>query len=137
MHKSRLGTIVIDCQGVELDSAADFWSRALGRSVTKLDDPSNANYRVLQSSGDEVQVLVQAVEHPSRVHLDIETDDIDAEVARLEALGAYRVAQVKQWWVMQAPTGQRFCIVRPQRPAFEEGANEWPDLKEIAAAPKA
>jgi hypothetical protein len=66
------------------------------------------------------------VEHPSRVHIDIETDDIEAEVQRLEALGAKRVAQVKRWWVMEAPTGQRFCVVRPQRPDFVERANSWP-----------
>jgi predicted enzyme related to lactoylglutathione lyase len=136
MHKSRLGTVVIDCQGPDLDSAADFWSRALGRPAAALDDPSNANYRVLQSGGDEVQVLVQAVDHASRVHLDIETDDIDAEVARLEALGAHRVAQVKRWWVMQAPTGQRFCVVRPQRAEFAERAHAWPDAPATPAQRK-
>jgi hypothetical protein len=65
------------------------------------------------------------VDHPSRVHIDIETDDLDAEVARLEKLGATRVAFIKRWWVMEAPTGQRFCVVRPQRPDFPSGANEW------------
>lgn len=69
--------------------------------------------------------LVQAVQHPSRVHLDIETDDIEAEVARLEQLGARRVKFVKRWWVMEAPTGQRFCVVNPQRPDFAEKANVW------------
>ena len=63
-------------------------------------------------------IVIQQVDHQSRVHLDIETDDIDAEVARLEALGAKRVAQVKTWWVMEAPTGQRFCVVRPQNEGF-------------------
>ena len=61
--------------------------------------------------------------HASRVRLDIETNDIEAEVSRLEALGAKRVAQVKRWWIMEAPTGQRFCVVRPQRPDFEDRAN--------------
>jgi hypothetical protein len=59
------------------------------------------------------------VDHESRVHLDIEADDLDAEVKRLEALGAKRVAFVKRWWVMEAPTGHRFCVVRPQRGALE------------------
>jgi hypothetical protein len=59
------------------------------------------------------------------VHLDIETNDIEAEVVRLEALGARRVEQVKRWWVMEAPTGQRFCVVPPQRPDFEDKANVW------------
>jgi hypothetical protein len=57
--------------------------------------------------------------------LDIETDDIEAEVQRLEALGAKRVKQIHTWWVLEAPTGQRFCVVRPQRPDFPEAANTW------------
>jgi hypothetical protein len=68
---------------------------------------------------------VQQVEHPSRVHLDIESDDLEAEASRLESLGAKRIAKVKRWIVMEAPTGQRFCIVRPQSPDFASRANEW------------
>jgi predicted enzyme related to lactoylglutathione lyase len=125
MHKSRLGTVVIDCQGDQVDAAAQFWSEALGWSAAPLADPANANYRQLDTPAAEVGVLVQAVTHPSRVHIDIETDDIDAEVRRLEGLGAKRVAQVKGWWVMEAPTGQRFCVVRPQRADFEAHAHVW------------
>ncbi len=66
------------------------------------------------------------MQHPSRVHLDIETDDIPAEVARLERLGAQRVAAVHDWVVMQAPTGQRFCVVRAQRADFARRACSWP-----------
>jgi predicted enzyme related to lactoylglutathione lyase len=125
MHKSRLGTIVIDCQVQDVNEAAHFWSAALGRPSHALSDPSDANYRSLKGPPGEVTILVQAVDHPSRAHIDIETNDIDAEVRRLEALGATRVATVKRWWVMEAPTGQRFCVVRPQRPDFEERANQW------------
>jgi hypothetical protein len=80
---------------------------------------------VLKGPPEEVAVLVQAVAHPSRVHIDLETNDNEAEVRRLEALGAARIASIKRWWVMEAPTGQRFCVVRPQRPDFEERANQW------------
>ena len=48
------------------------------------------------------------------MHLDIETDDLDAEAARLEALGAKKIGFVKRWWVMEAPTGQRFCVVQDE-----------------------
>jgi hypothetical protein len=72
-----------------------------------------------------MHIEVQAVTHPSRVHLDIETDDIEAEVRRLEALGARRVAQVKTWWVMEAPTGHRFCVVRNSSPGFAQQARQW------------
>jgi predicted enzyme related to lactoylglutathione lyase len=125
MHRSRLSTIVIDCKTGDLDRATDFWAKALGAPVSK-PDANSPNYRQLAMPDDQVAVVTQAVDHPSRVHLDIETDDLDAEVARLEKLGAKRIAFVKRWWVMEAPTGQRFCVVQPQRPDFPEGANEWP-----------
>lgn len=125
MHKSRLGTIVIDCETDDVAAAADFWAQALGCASRPVGDPADPKYRQLETAPGQPTVLVQAVSHPSRVHLDIETDDVDAEVARLERLGARRVAQVKRWWVMEAPTGQRFCVVRPQRPDFEAGANVW------------
>jgi predicted enzyme related to lactoylglutathione lyase len=125
VHKSRLATIVIDCQTQDLDGAARFWSAALGWQANVPPDPNDANYRDLAVPPEEIRVLLQSVSHPSRVHVDIETDDIEAEVRRLEALGAKRVAQVKRWWVMEAPTGQRFCVVRPQRPDFEDKAHVW------------
>lgn len=126
MHKSRLGAVVIDCQTTDVDQAAAFWSQALGWPARRLDDPTDFSYRELVGPPAEVNVLVQSVAHPSRVHIDIETDDIEAEVGRLEALGARRVKQVKRWWVMEAPTGQRFCVVRPQRDDFESSARQWP-----------
>jgi hypothetical protein len=113
-HKSRLSTVVIDCQTANLDDAARFWSAALGRKANPPDE-DGAPYRELEGPDDEIKVLVQGVDHPSRVHLDIETDDIEAEVKRLEALGARRVKFIQRWWVMEAPTGQRFCVVRSQR----------------------
>ena len=129
MHKSRLGTVVIDCQTTDVDAAAAFWSQALGWKSQVIDDPINANYRQLETPPDQPTMLVQGVPHPSRVHIDIETDDIDAEVQRLERLGARRVQFVKRWWVMESPTGQRFCVVRPQRPDFPEKANTWDDVR--------
>lgn len=124
MHRSRLAGFIIDCRGDDLDAAAEFWSRALGCRAVKSDDPAEADYVALDY-GPDLHVEVQRVDHESRVHLDIETDDVDAEVARLEGLGAKKVAQVKRWWVMEAPTGQRFCVVRPQSAAFENDANVW------------
>lgn len=79
----------------------------------------------LETGPNELQIEVQKVDHPSRVHLDIETDDIEAEVRRLEELGAKRLEQVKSWWVMEAPTGQRFCVIKPQRSEFASEANVW------------
>ena len=50
---------------------------------------------------------------------------IEAEVARLEQLGARRIADIRRWVVMEAPTGQRFCVVNPQAANFNETANRW------------
>src|SRR5882672_7919190 len=89
MHRSRLSTFVIDCKTHELDAATAFWSSALGRQVSRSPD-NDPMYRVLRSRSSEPLLLTQAVEHESRIHLDIETDDQEAEVRRLEALGAKR-----------------------------------------------
>ena len=123
MHKSRLVSFVIDCNTSDTAGAAEFWSKALGRAPKP--DAEDPNYVNLEDRAGQPIMMVQKVDHPSRVHLDIETDDIEAEVKRLEALGAKRVAQVKRWWVMEAPSGQRFCVVRPQRKDFPAGATEW------------
>ena len=126
MHKSRLGVVVIDCETDDLDREARFWSAALGRPAETAAEAAEANYRVLETAPEGMAVLLQKVDHPSRVHLDIETDDIEAEAARLETLGARRVAKVKRWWVMEAPSGHRFCLVAPQRADFAGKATEWP-----------
>lgn len=125
MHKSRLAALVIDCGTDDLERDAAFWGGALGHAVRGSGKPEDRNYRKLEAPDSEPQMLVQKVDHPSRVHLDIETDNIDAEVARLEDLGAKRVEKVRDWWVMEAPSGHRFCVVPPQRADFQERANRW------------
>ena len=124
MHKSRLAGFIIDCRGDDLDAAAAFWSAALNLPVRPA-APHEPLYRVLETAADQPHLEVQQVQHESRVHLDIESDDIEAEVRRLERLGARRIATVKGWCVLEAPSGQRFCVVRPQRPDFASKANTW------------
>lgn len=125
MHKSRLAALVIDCGTNDLEGDSTFWGRVLGRGILSSDKPEDRNYRKLEMPDTELQVLIQKVDHPSRVHLDIETDDIEAEAQRLESLGARRIEKVRDWWVMEAPSGHRFCVVPPQRSDFEEQANQW------------
>lgn len=125
MHKSRLGVVVIDCKADALDEASAFWAAALGRPYDDEASKKDPRYAVLATDPTEMPVLVQQVEHESRVHLDIETDDVEAEAKRLETLGAKRLGPVKGWLVMEAPSGQRFCLVKPQRPDFSEKANRW------------
>ncbi len=125
MHRSRLAGFIIDCDSADLDEAADFWAAALGYPKKSPADVSESPYVELETSDDELVVEVQQVGHESRVHIDIESDDIEAEAARLEALGATRVGKIRTWMVMEAPTGQRFCIVRAVSKRFAEIANEW------------
>ena len=125
MHHSRLCALLIDCQTSSLDEAALFWAQALGRPVDPQHPGTRENYRMLETPPDEPIVQIQRVEHESRVHIDIETDDIEAEVARLEKLGARVAGRLPRWVVMQAPSGQRFCVVRVQRPGFPKNANRW------------
>ncbi len=125
MHRSRLAGLIIDCKTDELDVAADFWAKALGAPAASVADLEQGPYVDLQMPEDENYIEIQAVDHASRVHIDIESDDIEAEVQRLEALGATRLADIKSWCVMEAPTGQRFCIVPVVSKDFEKKANAW------------
>ena len=127
MHKSRLSGMIIDCQTGDLRAAADFWSQALGMEQIEKpgDEPAPDKYIHLRNKDSHMDIEVQKVPHPSRVHLDIETDNVAAEVARLEKLGAKVVERIQSWVVLEAPTGQRFCVVRNSRPNFDTGANVW------------
>ena len=125
MHRSRLGGFIIDCKTKDLDAAARFWGEALGLKTRPSASPEDKNYVVFDTAPNELDIEVQKVDHPSRVHLDIETDNIEAEVERLEKLGAKRVVKIRSWWVMEAPTGQRFCVVNIKRSEFATEANVW------------
>ncbi len=122
-HHSRLGVIVIDCRTDDLTDALAFWTAALGYDGSVDDD---GRYAVIKTPDGHPAVLLQSVDHASRIHIDIETDDREAEADRLETLGAKRIGPVKGWIVMEAPTGHRFCLVKPQRADFPDRAKAWP-----------
>ena len=125
-HRSRLSTFVLDCEVDDLAPHVEFWSRALGKRVDALDEDGDGKYARLHTDRDEPILLLQKVAHASRIHLDIEADDVEAEVERLVALGAKKIEKVHTWVVMEAPSGHRFCVVRPQRKPFGPHANDWP-----------
>ena len=106
MHRSRLENIVIDCPLPQDRDAA-------------------SNFIQLVTPPGDVQIIIRRVRHEARAHLDIETNSIDSEVARLERLGATVVSRKNAWVVMQAPTGHRFCVGSPYRGGFDQGANVW------------
>jgi catechol 2,3-dioxygenase-like lactoylglutathione lyase family enzyme len=122
-HHSRIAGLSIDCRTDDLEAAARFWAAALGCDIRTGDEPGP--YLDLGASSTPLTLEVQQVTHDSRVHLDIATDDVAAEVARLEALGARRHADIHDWVVMEAPTGQRFCVIPARADGFAGTANRW------------
>jgi len=116
---------LIDCNVDDIDAAARFWAEALGRQIDANHPGTRGNYVMLETPEDEISVQIQRVDHESRVHIDIETDDISAEVERLEKLGATIDERMERWVVMRAPSGQRFCVVRVQRDGFPKGGTTW------------
>ena len=125
VHRSRINGLLIDCNIEDIGAAAQFWAETLGRPIDRDHPGTRGNYVMLETPPDEISVQIQRVEHESRVHIDIETDDIAAEVARLEKLGAMVDQRLERWVVMRAPSGQRFCIVRVQRDGWPKGATTW------------
>lgn len=122
MHRSRLAGFIIDCQNGDIDRAAAFWGQALGMKPAARE----GQYVALDASARDLAVEVQNVPHESRVHLDIESDDVDAEAERLVALGATKLEKVRTWWVMSSPTGQRFCVIRAKKSLDgAPGARTW------------
>jgi hypothetical protein len=124
MHRSKLAATLVDVPAEIYDRELGFWSGALNKDPTVV--PDNPEYAELGEPVPGLQFYVQQVGAPARVHLDIETDDVEAEVRRLEALGAVRVAPIKSWWVMRDPAGLLFCVVRVQTgESFDALATEW------------
>jgi hypothetical protein len=124
MHRSRLTAIAVDVPPGSQEREAEFWAAVVGGSVERRDDPNDPNLTVGWPRGLELFVQRIGDDH-GRIHLDIETDDVDAEVARLERLGAQRVQKVKTWWVMRDPAGLVFCVVAPQGGDFPTDAQTW------------
>ncbi|MGX1098484.1 VOC family protein [Amorphus sp. MBR-141] len=121
-HRSGLEGFVIDCQTEDLAEAMAFWSAALG-ATAELD--ADGRYAHLAGAFGGLDLLIQAVDHAPRIHLDLKSDDIEAEVARLEALGARRIGPGANWIVMEAPTGHRFCIVGRDAAKIGDDATTW------------
>jgi hypothetical protein len=108
-HHSRIDKVVIDVAPADHENEVAFWSGAAGRLTQGERYPE---YHWTEIPGQDVALLVQRLDDgESRVHVDIHTTDVDAEVARLEQLGATRVRQVHSWWIMRDPAGLPFCVI--------------------------
>ena len=105
-----------------------FWQQALvGTAAPAAADPTSPYVTLAQGAGG-LQLILQRVQDPSRIHLDIETDNVEAEVQRLEHLGARRQAYVETWWIMEDPAGHLFCVVPVHSDDFPTQAHVWQEL---------
>jgi hypothetical protein len=108
-HYSRVLKIVIDAPPDRHDQELAFWQGALGQELPPVYSPE---YHGAVLHGTDLMLLMQRLDAGQpRIHLDIHTDDLEAEVARLERLGAERVQPVQGWWVMRDPAGLPFCVL--------------------------
>lgn len=124
MHKSMLSTVVIDSD--DFEAGVKFWSEALGvKEVWR--DGTYVGFEKVQGLDIVVQKVPEKKTAKSRVHLDFMSDDVEAEVKRLEKLGAKRVAQIETWWWMEDPCGNEFCVLRVSRDDFADHAKTWND----------
>jgi hypothetical protein len=125
MHRSRLSTILIDAPADQADASASFWSNALG--VPAQSPPGEPQFQTLEDCVPNLVVAVQSVEDTVRYHLDIETDDVQAEVARLTALGAVEVSSWQGCHTLRAPGGHLLCVipVHSDEKTFRALARTW------------
>ena len=121
MHRVVLRTLVFDFAPDVHDAARDFWGVALGAHVRR--GVRYREYHVLEHPAALGSVMVQRLgEGSSRIHVDIESDDTDAEVARLVAVGAEVVARIDDWTVLRDPAGLLFCVVPADPEGFAEAS---------------
>ena len=125
VHRSRLSTLLIDAPADQAPAAATFWSAALGVPARPV--PGEEQFTDLPGALPDMVVAVQAIDGPQRYHLDIETDDVDAETARLLALGAVEIGRWLDCRILQAPGGQVLCVIpRHSDPeTFQRHAHVW------------
>jgi predicted enzyme related to lactoylglutathione lyase len=130
-HRSRVAHFVIDVD--DLDQGIEFWSAALDATEEPVSEQSRHIYRKLRLPDSEIRVLLQRTDDPKmskeRMHLDLESDDIEAEVRRLEALGATRHDHQRErgydFWVMRDPWGNEFCVLQPEFPDLLSRRRPW------------
>ena len=109
MHRSRLSTLLIDAPADQAAASAAFWSAALGGPTQSTDE--EPQFSTLQERVPDLVIAVQAVQDTARYHLDIETDDVAAEVHRLTALGAVEVSSWQGCHTLEVPGGHLLCVI--------------------------
>lgn len=131
MHRSRLCHFVIDV--TDLTGGVAFWAAALHATEEPVREISSHIYRKLRVPGCETRILLQKTNDEKiskeRMHLDLETDDVEAEVQRLEALGATRWDHQQErgfdFWVLRDPWQNEFCVLQPEFPDLLAQQVSW------------
>lgn len=119
MHRILLRKIFVDVPSDVHDRTRDFWATALAAQAHR--GVNYPEYHWLEHPATLGPVLVQNVgDAPARYHLDIETDDVEAEVARLRAAGASEVDRHGDWVVLRDPAGLLFCVIPEEGDGFAE-----------------
>lgn len=126
MHRSRIGILLVDVAEADHDRSLAFWSGATGHPAEPADDGEYWSLGSLGGTSMKLEHQRCGPDTPARLHLDIETDDVEAEVRRLEALGATRHSDQGHFWQMLDPAGMVFCVVPVQTADFAAHATEWP-----------
>jgi hypothetical protein len=109
MHRSRVSTFLIDVRRNEVDQATTFWAEALG--VRTSSPEGEPQFTTLHDAVPGYVTAIQSVDDEPRYHLDIETDDVAAEVRRLVDLGAVEVSSWQGCHTLQAPGGHLLCVI--------------------------
>lgn len=127
MHRSRVYALLIDTPEAEAAAATAFWSAALGSPTQR--DPDQPQFTVVHEAIPGIVTAIQETgDDAPRFHIDIETDDLEAETERLLALGAERVTTWLDCQVLRAPGGHLLCVlpVHSAPEVFAAQANTWP-----------
>ncbi|HVE93793.1 MAG TPA: VOC family protein [Acidimicrobiales bacterium] len=111
--------LTLDCRDPQ--ALAPFWAEALGYTTVGNFEQYTMLLPPAELGPGAPRFLLQGVPEPkgdkNRFHLDLHVDDIDAEVARLEAVGGRRLGErislgQTEWVVMADPEGNEFCVCR-------------------------
>jgi predicted enzyme related to lactoylglutathione lyase len=118
----RLQCITIDSENPKL--LAEFWAAALDWKIT-FEDENEVCIELLDGSPEVGRIpdilFIKNSDKRSvknRLHFDLRPQDQEAEVARLETLGAKRIEigqsndEDTTWIVMADPEGNEFCVLR-------------------------
>lgn len=132
MHRSRVCQFVIDVS--DLDQAVAFWAAALDGAEERTSEESRQIYRRIMLPDAEIRILLQKTGDrkisKERMHIDLETDNVEAEVRRLEALGAVRRDHQQErgfdFWVLHDPRGNEFCVLQVEFPELLARRRPWP-----------